>query len=139
MEALLYHVEILARRDDLRGLSQGFRDRSMWDNASQSVVIACGLLVLVVVLLAIGRFAVQYEQRQATNSASGLFKELCRIHKLNYSSRRLLKRLAAYWRLESPAVLFVEPTLLSPEKLPTEWHRELKQIAALRRQLFEAL
>jgi hypothetical protein len=137
METLLRHIELLARREDLRGLSQGFRGRSVWDNAPQTITIACVLLVVVVAMLIIGRLSVQYEQRQATNSASGLFKELCRIHKLNYSTRRLLKRLAAYWGLESPAILFIEPTLLAPEKLPAEWQREAEQITALRRQLFD--
>ena len=137
MLTLASHIELLARRDDLRGISEGFRGRSMWDNAPQAVLFVGIMLFIVVAMLLIGRLTAKYEQRLATNSLSGLFRELCRIHKLNFAARRLLKRLAAHRGLESPAYLFVQPEHFAAEKLPPEWRPDAPMVEQLRRQLFE--
>ena len=137
MLTLAYQIELLARRDDLRGISEGFRGRSMWDNAPQAVLFTGIMLFIAIAMLLIGRLSTKYEQRQATNSLSGLFRELCRIHKVNFGTRRLLKRLAAHWGLESPALLFIQPEHFATDELPPEWQDEAPKINALRRQLFE--
>lgn len=137
MLTLLEHLALLARREDLRGISEGFRGRSMWDNATQTVIIVGVLMIVVVVLLLISRLHENYELRVTTNSANGVFRELCRIHKLDHASRRLLKRLASYWNLESPAYLFVCPDLFLAERLPPEWKEDTERVEQLGRKLFD--
>jgi hypothetical protein len=133
---LAYQIELLARRDDLRGISEGFRGRSMWDNAPQAVLFLCAMLFIVITMLLVGRLTTQYEKRQSTDSLSGLFRELCRIHQLNHASRRLLKRLASQRELEGPVLLFVRPELFRTEDLSPDWQEYAAEIERLRNRLF---
>ena len=136
--AMADYLLLLARRQDLRGMSEGFRGRSVWDNAPQTVLIAGIILAVAVVLLLVGRYANRYEQRHATNSPTDLFRELCRIHHLTNADRRLLKRIATHWELESPALIFIEPDLFVSARLPIELHPETEHVERLRQHLFGA-
>lgn len=130
------HVWLLARRHDLRGLSEGFRGRSVWDNAPQTALIALIILFVAVGLLLVGRYVNRYEESHATNSPADLFRELCRIHHLSGADRRLLKRLATRWELESPGRLFIQPELFDATRLPTEMQLEAEHVERLRTHLF---
>jgi hypothetical protein len=96
-----------------------------------------GLLLICIVLLLVGRYARRFEILKSYDSPPELFRELCRAHGLNWSSRRLLKRLAAEWQMSSPAQLFVEPERFSTARLGAEWHEKADELERLRRQLFD--
>jgi hypothetical protein len=121
----------------LRGFSEGFRSRSVEDNAFEVFLVFGGLLLLCVVLLLVGRYARRFENLKSYDSPPELFRELCRAHGLNWSSRRLLKRLAAEWELSSPALLFVEPERFNTARLPAEWRDDEDRLESLRKRLFE--
>jgi hypothetical protein len=135
--ALEHLFRLLARTHDLRGFSEGFRSRSVEDNAFEVFLVFGGLLLLCVVLLLVGRYARRFENLKSYDSPPELFRELCRAHGLNWSSRRLLKRLAAEWELSSPALLFVEPERFNTARLPAEWRDDEDRLESLRKRLFE--
>jgi hypothetical protein len=128
---------LLARTHDLRGFSAGFRSRSVDDNAFEVFLVAGGLVIGCIVLLLVGRYARRFENRKSFDSPPELFRELCRAHGLKWSSRRLLKRLAAEWELPSPALLFVEPERFSTARLPAEWRDDADRLESLRQRLFD--
>jgi hypothetical protein len=128
---------LLARTQNLRGFSEGFRSRSVDDNALAVGLVACGLVLTCVVLLLVGRYARRFENLKTYDSPPELFRELCRAHGLNWSSRRLLKRLAAAWELPSPALLFVEPERFNPARLPANWQDDQDRLENLRQRLFD--
>ena len=66
---------------------------------------------VVVTILVLKRLTPRDEQRRASNSPRALFRELCRVHNLDRQSRGLLKRLAAFRGLASPAELFLHPEM----------------------------
>jgi len=129
---------LLARARDLRGFSEGFRSRSVEDNAFEVFLVAGGLLLACIVLLLVGRYLRRFENLKSYDSPPELFRELCRAHGLNWSSRRLLKRLAAEWELPSPALLFVEPERFNATRLPPNWRGDAARLENLRERLFEA-
>jgi hypothetical protein len=66
-----------------------------------------------------------------------LFADLCNAHKLSRHDRHLLRRLAGQHRLDQPAMLFIEPSWFSAEKLGPAWgHRD--ELEKLRQRLFAA-
>ena len=71
------------------------------------------------------------------NSHSGLFCSLCRLHRLDRNSRRLLKQVVQYYRLTQPARIFTEPHWLDPARLGAPLRARAADIAALRNHLFD--
>ena len=71
------------------------------------------------------------------NRPARLFADLCRAHKLNWSSRRLLKHLAAARDLKYPATLFVEPQHFDVTNVPPALKGSATEIRQLRRRLFD--
>lgn len=128
---------LLARTHDLRGFSEGFRSRSIEDNAVSTLIVTGVLMVICIGLMLAGRYARRFESLKSYDNSPELFRELCRAHALNWSSRRLLKRLAAEWDLSSPALLFVEPERFNTSRLPAEWRENAARLEQLRKQLFE--
>ena len=76
-------------------------------------------------------------QRERINhSPWRLFSDLCSAHKLSRRERQVLKRLASQHRLDQPAILFVEPSWFSAEKLGANWVRRGEEVDRLRQRLF---
>jgi hypothetical protein len=128
---------LLARTRDLRGFSEGFRSRSVDDNAFEVFLVAGGLVFACIVLLLVGRYARRFENLKSYDSPPELFRELCRAHGLNWSNRRLLKRLATEWELPSAAQLFVDPERFNTARLPASWREQADRLESLRERLFE--
>jgi hypothetical protein len=87
----------------------------------------------------IGRYIRRFEYLKSYDSPPELFRELCRAHGLSWSTRRLLKRLAAEWQMSSPARLFVEPDRFNAACLPAEWQEpeNAEQLDRLSKKLFD--
>lgn len=128
---------LLARTHDLRSMSEGFRSVGIGDKAFETMLVTGGLLAVCLTLIFIGRYFRRFERLKSYNNLPELFRELCRVHRLDWSSRRLLKRLAAEWEMTSPALLFVEPERFNVARLPADWQQDANQLERIRQQLFE--
>jgi len=128
---------LIARTRELRDMSEGFRSVGFNDKAFETCLVAAGLVAVCLTLFLIGRYARRFENLKSYDNAPELFRELCRVHRIDWSNRRLLKRLAAEWEMTSPALLFVEPERFNPARLPAEWQQQALQLESLGRLLFE--
>jgi hypothetical protein len=98
--------------------------------------IAAVSLAIIVCFWAISTYLSIQRQRNS-NSPWQLFADLCKAHKLSRGERQMLQRLAGQHRLELPAMLFVEPSWYSVEKIGLSWgHRD--ELDKLRQRLFAA-
>lgn len=101
------------------------------------------ILVSVAALLAGALFWEAIKRRRERefwfNSNSRLFAEMCHAHRLDRSSRRLLKQLAASRGLKNPAELFVEPDHFDTTNLPLELKPRAPGVRQLRHELFGVL
>ncbi len=81
-------------------------------------------------------------RRRVRRALAALWEELCAAHKLSWSQRRLLRRMAADLGAPSPALLFFKPSLFSayltdkPQRLSPRRKAALKHIAS---QLFAGI
>jgi hypothetical protein len=132
-------VTLLARTRDLRSMSEGFRSVGFDDKAFETLLVTGILVAVSLTLLLVGRHFRRFERLKSYDSPPELFRELCRVHRLDWSSRRLLKRLAAEWEMTSPALLFIEPERFNAMRLPAEWQEKSHELEQLRHQLFGAL
>ena len=85
-------LPLLARTHDLRSMSEGFRSVGIGDKAFETMLVTGGLIVLCLTLVFIGRYFRRFERLKSYDSRPELFRELCRVHRLDWSSRRLLIR-----------------------------------------------
>jgi hypothetical protein len=129
---------LLARTKDLRSMSEGFRSVGFEDKAIETLLVTGVLIAICLTLLFIGRYFRRFERLKSYDSPQELFRELCRVHRLDWSSRRLLRRLAAEWEMTSPALLFVEPGRFNAARLPADWQPRATQLERIRQQLFES-
>jgi hypothetical protein len=95
-----------------------------------------------VVLLLAGTLVWQWIGRRPPrdfrcNSPSRLFGDLCRAHRLDRSSRRLLKQLASQCDARSPAELFVEPAFFDTANIPSALKASARELRQLRHKLFD--
>jgi len=74
-------------------------------------------------------------QRRRRYSHAGLFRQLCRLHNLDRSSRRLLRRLARRYKLSQPARLLVDPRWLDSVAASVPPARRA-ELTGLRQRLF---
>jgi hypothetical protein len=139
MNVYLNQLAMFARTRDLRSMSEGFRSVGYEDKAFETL-IATGIIVgISLTLILIGRYFRRFERLKSYDSAPELFRELCRLHRLDWSSRRLLRRLAAEWEMTSPALLFIEPERFNAARLPVEWQEKSQDLERIRQRLFGAL
>jgi hypothetical protein len=77
-------------------------------------------------------------ERQPFTSPNRLFRQLCRAHALDRTSRRALLAVARHQKLGNPSRLFVEPHRWHDGPLGHVLMQYPKQIERLRRRLFGA-
>lgn len=136
---LIEQLNFLARTRDLRDMSEGFRSVGYEDKAFETLVAAAIIISISVTLLLIGRHFRRFERLKSYDSPPELFRELCRVHRIDWSDRRLLKRLAAEWEMTSPALLFIEPERFNAARLPEHWREKSSRLEELRQRLFGSL
>lgn len=132
-------LDLLARTRDLRSMSEGFRSVGYEDKAFETLIVTAVIITICVTLLLVGRYFRRFERLKSYDSPPELFRELCRVHRIDWSHRRLLKRLAAEWEMTSPALLFVEPERFNAARLPADWQEKAVELEQLRQQLFGSL
>lgn len=65
-----------------------------------------------------------------------LFRELCIVHQLDRSNRRLLARLAEAWQFSQPAQVFLTPAAFERERLPESLRSQAAELEGLHKRLF---
>jgi hypothetical protein len=118
-------------------------DATPWVPLTQWSDIPVGLLVKFVVVplvvIAVVWAAVQYRMRRARASYYSprrLFHELCKLHALDWPSRKLLRQLARSRHLEHPARLFLEPACFDPGNVPPALQAFRTELLQLKSRLF---
>jgi hypothetical protein len=116
-------------RDTFNGVYFQSNTEEVW-----AIFVVMGVLVTSVVLWQL--VTSRAFGRLPSNSARGLFRELCRAHGLDRSGRRLLKRLAAARGVAPPALIFVQPQCFAVSGLPDDLNDQAEAIATLEQRLF---
>ncbi len=124
-----------ANQEVLNGLSRRFQRGGADVSVSHIVVLVVLALVAVGVWWAVGHVGARREGH-SYHSAPRLFRELCRVHELDWTSRRLLRQLARAHPLAPPARVFVEPRWFDAPHLPPDLQAARSQLAALKARLF---
>jgi hypothetical protein len=126
---------LLAERNVFRDLGSGFRAKRETFQPSDLIP---WIIVTAIVIggLAILARVVARREKQAFDSPRALFRELSKAHGLDFTSRRLLRRLARVAGLKQPARLFLEPQCFEPTDLPKDLQEVWPSIESLRARLF---
>jgi hypothetical protein len=101
------------------------------------VLILTVVTLLVIVTIVWQTISRRRQRDFAYDRPPRLFADLCRAHKLNWSSRRLLKHLAAARGLKCPASLFVEPEFFDMTNVPPALKPSAAELRQLRHKLFD--
>jgi hypothetical protein len=96
------------------------------------LVAGAAIGVVSVVLVVANRIG----RRWRYNSHPALFCGLCKVHGLDSSARRLLKRAMRFHRLRHPGRLFIEPKWLDPANLSPAFQPQAAELERLRNRLF---
>jgi hypothetical protein len=105
-------------------------------NGADEFLGTIGLFALLFVGIILVRQIAEQYQEDRYDDPNALFRELCRKHHLGFANKRLLKRLAAAWELEEPALLFVQPERFETENLPLDLRNQGSRLAQLQKRLF---
>lgn len=98
----------------------------------QLALLAAGATLIVWFVVKIGRQVSDFLRA----SPLILFCQLCRAHRLTWTDWRLLWRIGRLYRLEHPAMIFLEPDRLDPSRLTSALRLHEARIASLREVLF---
>ena len=111
---LLSAMRLTAQEPHYKNMGRRFQ-RSHQNMDNEQLVWALAFIVVVILLAVAGFFLGRALRRAALQSPHRLFRQLCRAHKLSRKERSLLRHVAAHHKLDSPAAVFLDPTLLSAE------------------------
>ena len=119
--------------DQSRFMHMGRRFRHGGSNIDFSslilLLVVCGLVAAAI--WGLSRF-LAYREKHGFTSQRGLFRELCRAHRLSWTSRRLLWQLASWHRLACPAEVFVNPRRFDTQRLTGPLAARKDEISELR-------
>ena len=136
MYILISAAALLAVKESVGDLGE-FKLEDLPDIGPYELLILSSVALLVAITIVGCRISRRRRRDFHYNSPSRLFSELCRAHKLTWSSRRLLKQLAAARDLKSVATLFVEPEYFDLANLPPALKPSAQELRQLRRKLFD--
>ena len=124
----------LLAQGDYMHMGRRFRQGGTGVDTFDFVLLFALLIVIALVLILVARFFANRQDRGFT-SQRALFVELCCAHGLNWTSRRLLKRLAEQHQV-APCQLFLEPSRFSQEHCRGPLANYVNEVMALRDELF---
>jgi hypothetical protein len=101
------------------------------------VLILAAVTLLVIVTIVWQTISRRRQRDFEYDRPARLFTDLCRAHKLNWSSRRLLKHLASARGLKCPTTLFVEPEYFDMTNVPPALKPSAAELRQLRHKLFD--
>ena len=127
---------LLAQSDRFSDLGGRFQDAGNDPTGSHL------LLGGVVILAAVGVYVVArylgFLDRGGRRNQRRLFRELCKLHGLDWPSRKLLLRVAVVQQVETPAQLFLQPEKFNTQPAAPALEPFTHQIEKLRARLFES-
>jgi hypothetical protein len=126
---------VLCQIERFDNVSQRFSSGGPDITAWHGVVLIILLLIVAGALWKIARLGALRDGRSYFN-ARQLFAQLCRHHQLDWSSRRLLRRLARSRQLKHPAQVFLEPLWFDTANMPPGLRPYRQQLVALRERIF---
>lgn len=127
---------LLAAKEPLGDLGE-FRLEHLPDIGPYELLILGSVTLLLAITIVWRKISRRRRRDFDYSSPTRLFSELCRTHKLTWSSRRLLKQLAAARDLKSAAILFVEPEYFDLTNLPVALKPAAQELRQLRHNLFD--
>ncbi len=119
----------------LNGVAERFRSGGTKISATQAVVLFVVVAIVSVVLWRVARVVALRDGRSYFSSKK-LFKELCRLHDLDWSHSRLLWKLAQARRIDQPARLFLESDWLDATELPASMRPFRAELGEIHGRLF---
>lgn len=135
----LQHGLLIAQMDLFRNLGAGFRGRSAQFGASDFLTVIAVLAALGAGMYILSRMLQRQELPQRSNSPRVLFRELCMAHELDRNSRRFLRQIGRYQRLDHLGRLFLEPERFEPANLSPKLRQNQALLQSLRQKLFSDL
>jgi len=139
MHRSLHHAMLLGQggglEDFARGL-KGNRFRFEAENVATALLIVAGIAAAVGI---VSYLLILQQRRRGSAGPLRLFFSLCRAHKLRWSQRWLLWRVARAQRLRDPALLFLEPERLAAAPLGPAFEPHQAQLSQIRDRLFGRL
>ncbi len=126
---------ILARRQYFDDLGKGFRDKGSEIPVAPIVGLIVVFLMISLGLWAFSRWNAARERSDYCNFRQ-LFAQLCRLHGIDWPSRRLLGQLAKMHGLSHPAELFLMPERFDVQSLSPEMQPSSSRILELKEQIF---
>lgn len=130
---------LIAQVDLFRNLGASFRGRSAQFGASDLLTVIAVLAALGAGMYILSRMLQRQELPQRSNSPRVLFRELCMAHDLDRNSRRLLRQIGRYQRLDHLGRLFLEPERFEPANLSPKLRQNQALLQSLRQKLFSDL
>jgi hypothetical protein len=139
MNHILLACVLLAEQDPLENIAREFKGR---EDRIESGYLWTGLWILLGLVAAIWLLAKVfqlYEKRRPINSSWMLFLSLSKAHRLRWSERWLLWRVARAQQLKDPARLFLDRERLEAANLPPAFRFQAERLEAIRDRLFAGL
>jgi hypothetical protein len=139
MHRLLYRALLLAQGGGLEDFARGLKGRRFrfdTENIASALLIVAGMAIAVWILSYLLRLQ---ERRRGYASPLRLFLSLCKAHRLRWSQRWLLWRVARAEQLRDPACLFLEPERLEAAHLGPAFAGRQPQLNQIRHRLFDQL
>ena len=127
--------ELLAKEGRYMHMGRRFRRGSSSIDTADLVALL-GIIAMVVAIAWLAARYIKLREKRNASSAQHLFHELCRAHRLDWSSRKLIQSLARAHGLADPARVFVEPHRFNADKLGSAFANYEPRLAELRQQLF---
>jgi hypothetical protein len=126
---------LFAESDRFQAIGSHFR-RSGPDISLSFIV---GLLVIAGIVLVVSWGLLHWRasrKRLGYDNLHQLFVQLCRLHQIDRSGRRLLTQLARLKGVHHPAQLFLLPDRFDEASLPREWEPAAVRVRELRARIF---
>ena len=136
MTHCLIQIALLANSARWESMGNGFRGSGARFESGDMVTGALILAGALLGIFALSRFLSRQDRRRLYNSPGALFRNLAKAHGLNWSSRRLLRKLARSQQLTHPARIFLEPHRFAPENVSPQLRGNLSQLIRISERLF---
>ncbi len=131
---------LLAERSRILDIAHAFRTNQQQHSVHGTLLWLTIVFAVAGALLVLNRLLDRRDQDQRrVNQPLRLFLALCKAHKLKWSERWLLWRVARCQRLRDPGRLFLEPERLDPANLSPTLRLQWAQLRLLRERLFRGL
>lgn len=136
MNDILPDGNLLAELEPVERLTSGFRERQIQMDSGDVMTALLIFSGIAVALWILSRIQYYHTSQASYHSPLMLLLSLCKAHRLAWSQRWLLWRVARQQGLQDPARLFVEPERLDPANVGPVLRLRASQLEAIRRRVF---